>query len=227
MGENTEIKAYTSGGTYSSAASFGLFSYAKNLVILLRPKHWAKNLFLYIPLFFAGDLFRINLLIDITWGVLAFSLVASGVYILNDYKDIEKDQLHPTKRNRPLASGKVSPVAAFLLMGLCVASGLVIGWSIGAKFLFILVLYLSLNIGYSFGLKDISILDIFILAAGFVLRIKGGGIIAHLGISQWLMVMVFLLALFLALAKRRDDFLLSQSSGHEMRISMSGYNLDF
>lgn len=221
MGESTEIKSY------GPSISFGLFTQLKQLAILLRPKHWAKNLFLYIPLFFAGDLFNFNDLASVTWGVLGFSLVASGIYILNDYRDIDKDRLHPVKKNRPLAAGKISVRLAFLLMGICLVTGFSIAWFLKDKFVFILALYFLLNLGYSLGLKNISILDIFILSAGFVLRIKGGGAIAQVGISQWLMVMVFLLALFMALAKRRDDILLKQTFGNEMRKAISGYNLDF
>jgi len=221
MGKSANLK------DYPVTAPLNIGIYLKQLILLLRPKHWAKNLFLYIPLFFAGELFEINKLIQVTWGVLAFCLIASAIYILNDYKDIQKDQLHPIKRHRPLAAGKIAPAMAFVLMGLCILGGLMTAWLISGKFLFVLCLYLILNIAYSLGLKNISILDIFILSTGFVLRIKGGGSIAMVGISQWLMVMVFLLALFLALAKRRDDILLKQSSGLEMRNSISGYNLDF
>lgn len=221
MGKGAEIE------TCAAPVSFGIFTQARYLVMLLRPNHWVKNLFLYIPLFFAGEFFKSGKLVEITWGAAAFCLVASGVYILNDFRDIDKDRLHPVKRKRPLAAGKVNIFAALALMCGCLVGGLVIGWFTGAKFLFILALYLLLNVAYSFGLKNISILDIFILSAGFVLRIKAGGAIAMVGISQWLMVMVFLLALFLALAKRRDDLSLSQTAGQEMRVSLSGYNLDF
>jgi 4-hydroxybenzoate polyprenyltransferase len=221
MGKSAEIE------TCAPAVTLGALSRLGSLVVLLRPGQWVKNLFLYVPLFFAGEFFKSGKLVEITWGAAAFCLVASGVYILNDFRDIDKDRLHPVKRNRPLAAGRVSVFAAFILMSVCMGGGLVIGWFSGLKFLFILGLYLLLNVGYSFGLKNISILDIFILSAGFVLRIKAGGAIAMVGISQWLMVMVFLLALFLALAKRRDDIFVSQGSGKEMRVSMSGYNLDF
>jgi len=211
----------------ASLATPNILSQVKALMLLLRPTHWVKNLFLYVPLFFAGELFNVSKVIEITWGIFAFSLIASSIYILNDYKDIKKDQLHPLKQNRPLASGKVSPTTAFILMGLCLLTGISIGWAIRDKFAFILVIYFILNVAYSLGLKNISILDIFILAAGFVLRIKGGGAIAMVATSQWLMVMVFLLSLFLALAKRRDDYLLKRSSGIEMRNSIAGYNIDF
>lgn len=195
--------------------------------MLLRVAHWAKNLFLFIPLFFAGKLFDLEKLSDTAWGFAAFSLVASGIYILNDYKDLEKDRLHPVKRHRSLASGKVSVPVAFFLMFACLVSGLMLGWLCGSKFLLILLIYLGLNVTYSFGLKNISIVDILILATGFILRVKGGGITAQVDISQWLMVMIFLLAVFLALAKRRDDVIIKQELGQQARQSISGYNLDF
>lgn len=221
MGEGSKIK------TYEHSILLSFITYIKNIVILTRPKHWVKNLFLYIPLFFSASLFHIQQLVMVTEGFIAFCLVASGVYILNDYKDIEKDKLHPIKKHRPLASGIITSPVAFVIMGVCLASGIFLGWYIGVKFLFILMLYLFINIAYSLGLKNIAILDVFILAAGFMLRIKGGGIIADIGISQWLMVMVFLLALFMALGKRRDDIILKSSSGKEIRQSLSGYNMDF
>lgn len=195
--------------------------------MLLRVAHWAKNLFLFIPLFFAGKLFDLEKLSDTAWGFAAFSLVASGIYILNDYKDLEKDRLHPVKRHRSLASGKVSVPVAFFLMFACLVSGLMLGWLCGSKFFLVLAAYLILNVSYSFGLKNISIVDILIIAVGFVFRIKGGGILSQVGISQWLMIMVFLLSLFLALAKRRDDVMVKQETHLNTRDVISGYNLEF
>lgn len=221
MGENIKITGY------SPPASPGFLNYMKKLAMMIRAAHWAKNLFLLIPLFFAGELFDISRMLDVLWGVAAFSLAASGIYILNDIQDVEKDRLHPVKKHRVIASGQISFGQAWAVMAVCMAGGLAIGWVCGYRFLLILVLYLLLNVGYSLGLKHISILDIMILAAGFVLRIKAGGVIAEVGISQWLMIMVFLLAVFLALGKRRDDILVKVSSGHEVRRAMSGYNLDF
>lgn len=220
MGEDTKIG-------YQQPVALGLLPYVRQLINLLRPRHWVKNLFIFIPLFFAGKLFDFTSLIHLTKGFIAFSLVASGVYILNDYRDIQKDRLHPEKRNRPLASGAVGTSAAFILMFVCIVGGFLAAWFIRDKFFVILALYFILNVAYSFGLKNISILDILIIAAGFVFRIKAGGAIVFIGISQWLMIMVFLLALFIALAKRRDDILIGERSGKEMRKAMAGYNMEF
>lgn len=194
---------------------------------LLRPKDWAKNSFLFLPLFFGGRLFDITLLGEVFTGVVCFCFVASSIYILNDYRDIEDDKKHPEKSKRPMASGKVNKNTAFDIGVALLLSGMVIAWFIGDKFFFVLTIYFLLNLGYSFGLKKIPILDIFIIAIGFVLRVKGGAVIAVVGLSEWLTIMVFLLALFMAFAKRRDDVLLRMKSGVEMRSSISGYNLEF
>ncbi|RYE18111.1 MAG: prenyltransferase, partial [Sphingobacteriales bacterium] len=154
-------------------------------------------------------------------------LVASSIYIINDYRDIEDDKKHPTKQFRPLASGAVSKTTAIIICLLFLATGFAAAWFIRDKFLFVLGIYFLLNLGYSFGLKTVPILDIIIVAIGFVLRVKAGAVIAFVGLSEWLVTMVFLLALFMALAKRRDDVLLKLSSGTDMRKSVKGYNLEF
>lgn len=194
---------------------------------LLRPKDWAKNLFLFIPLFFSGDFFHWDLYPKLILGFIAFSLVASSIYIINDYRDIEDDKKHPEKKSRPLASGKVSKPAALIICVLLLITGFAIAFFIRDKFLFVLGIYFILNLAYSFGLKTIPILDIIIVAIGFVLRIKSGAVIAMIGLTEWLNIMVFLLALFMAIGKRRDDVLLKLSSGTDMRKSIKGYNLEF
>jgi decaprenyl-phosphate phosphoribosyltransferase len=194
---------------------------------LLRPKDWAKNLFLFIPLFFAGEISNTDKIIDISFGFLAFCCIASSIYILNDYRDIEDDRKHPVKSKRPLASGAVSKNVALVIALLLIAAGFGLAWWIRDKFLFVLAIYFVINLGYSFGLKAIPILDIFLLAIGFVLRIKAGSVIAYVPLSEWIVIMVFLLALFMAIGKRRDDVLLKLDSGVDMRKSIKGYNLEF
>ena len=194
---------------------------------LLRPKDWAKNLFLFIPLFFAGQLEHWEIYPKLFLGFLAFSFVASSIYIINDYRDIEDDKKHPVKSNRPLASGAVSKTAAIIICSLLLLAGFGIAFFIEDKFLLVIGIYFLLNLGYSFGLKTIPILDIIIVATGFVLRVKGGAVIADLPVSEWLNIMIFLLALFMAIGKRRDDVLLKLSSGTDMRKSIKGYNLEF
>jgi decaprenyl-phosphate phosphoribosyltransferase len=194
---------------------------------LIRPKDWAKNLFLFIPVFFAGKIFDYHTIMELLGGFVCFSLVASSIYIINDYRDIEDDKIHPLKKLRPLAAGTVSKISAVIICIAFLVIGFILAWFIRDKFLFVLLIYFLLNLGYSFGLKSIPILDIFIVAIGFVLRVKAGAVIAFIGLSEWLVIMVFLLALFMALAKRRDDVLLKLSSGTDMRKAVKGYNLEF
>src|SRR5258708_6937734 len=194
---------------------------------LLRPKDWAKNLFLFLPLFFGGEIFHLQKIAIVLWGVLAFSCIASSIYIINDYRDREDDRKHPVKCKRPLASGQVSPTAALIICALLIIAGFGLAWWIRDKFLFVLCIYFLINLGYSLGLKNIPILDIMILAIGFVLRIKAGSVISYVPLSEWIVIMIFLLAVFMAIGKRRDDVLLKLSSGTDMRKSIKGYNLEF
>lgn len=194
---------------------------------LIRPKDWAKNMFLFIPVFFAKQIFNADIMLHVFAGFLCFSAVASSIYIINDYRDIEDDKKHPVKCKRPLASGSISKTTAVIIAILLIAAGFAGAWFIRDKFLFVLGIYFLLNLGYSFGLKSIPILDIFIIAIGFVLRVKAGAVIAFIGLSEWLTIMIFLLALFMAIAKRRDDVLIKLSSGTDMRKAVKGYNLEF
>ena len=184
-------------------------------------------MFLFIPLFFSGMFFETTKLGELAIGFLCFSLVASSIYIMNDYRDIEDDKKHPVKRLRPLASGAVNKSTAIAIAVLFLIAGFTIAWFLRDKFMFILGIYFLMNVGYSFGLKNIPILDIFIISVGFVLRIKAGSVISLIPLSEWLIIMVFLLALFMAFAKRRDDVLLKLSSGDDMRKAVKGYNLEF
>lgn len=194
---------------------------------LLRVKHWVKNLFLFIPVFFAGDIFVYKNYPSLLLGFIAFCLVASAVYILNDFKDIEVDRKHPSKKERPLASGAVALKEGFILFILLLILSCGVAFYINTYFLIIVLTYFGLNIAYSLGLKHISILDILILAFGFVLRVIGGGLIVGVSVSEWLIIMVFLLAVFLGLAKRRDDILMFNESGKVFRKASQYYNLEF
>lgn len=196
---------------------------------LLRPKDWAKNLFLFLPVFFGGKLFDIPRIEHLFAGFFAFCFTASAVYIINDYRDREDDRKHPKKSLRPLASGKVKPQTAIVIAVCLILAGMFLAFVADPKFHFlsILIFYFLMNLGYSSGLKNIPILDILIVAIGFSLRVKSGGYIADVSVSLWLNLMVFLLALFMAIAKRRDDILLKMETGIDMRKAIKGYNVDF
>lgn len=197
------------------------------IVHLIRPTHWIKNLFLLIPVFFAGSIFQFKHLEAITLGILSFSLIASSVYIINDFKDIEVDRIHPLKKLRPLASGAVNKSTAIFLIVAFVLSGLLLAYLLNPIFAILLCCYLALNIAYSFGLKNIPIVDLFIVSLGFLIRIYSGGVLSGVEVSHWLSIMVLLLSLFLVLAKRRDDLVLQATSTSVIRKASSSYNLEF
>ncbi|OQY28237.1 MAG: decaprenyl-phosphate phosphoribosyltransferase [Candidatus Cloacimonetes bacterium 4572_55] len=194
---------------------------------LLRVSHWVKNLFLFLPVFFAGDLFHWETVARLIGGFFCFSLSSGAVYIFNDYMDIESDKLHNQKRNRPLAAGEITPISALSLAGFSVVVSLGGAFAFDNQFVIILSIYLINNILYSSKLKHIPILDLTIIAIGFILRIFAGGALTETPISNWLVLMTFLLALFLGLSKRRDDVLIFRRDGDRVRRSIDGYNLDF
>ena len=197
------------------------------IIKLMRPHQYIKNLFIFLPLFFALQISDINLLLNAFLAFISFSLTSSAIYILNDYRDIEEDKLHPKKRNRPLASGTINKNEAMVLMIALGVSGFIMMGVLSWQALMILLIYVILNIAYSFYLKQIAIIDIVIIALGFVLRVYVGATVTMIQASMWIVVMTFLLALFLALAKRRDDIVLYNKTGQKMRKVIDGYNLQF
>lgn len=202
-------------------------SYIGAIFRLIRVRQWVKNLFLFIPSFFAGHLFKTEELLMVGIGAFAFCLVASGVYVINDFRDRFVDRLHPRKKLRPIASGEIGTASAWVLIGGLVSAGMLIAVSLEMTFFYLLLSYFVLNLGYSFGLKNIPIVDLFIVSLGFLLRIYSGGVIADLPITHWLSIMILLLALFLIIAKRRDDILINAKNGCVIRKSTQSYNLDF
>lgn len=195
---------------------------------LLRPHQYLKNGFILFPLFFAFKFRDFHLVGKVGMVTLFFCLVASAIYILNDYFDIEADRHHPTKKDRPLASGAV-PVPHGLAMMMVLAVGGCVGiYVVSPSALWLTGIYMANNLLYSFRLKHIPILDITLLSLGFVLRLYIGSAAAggEVPLSMWIVLCTFLLALFLALAKRRDDVLLS-AEGKKVRKAIDGYNLEF
>lgn len=199
----------------------------QNILVLIRAHQYIKNFFIFLPLFFALKITNTELLVNACIAFVAFSLSASGLYILNDYHDIEEDRRHPKKKYRPLASGAISGKSALTVMGLLFLSGGTLMTSLSVQAAGILGAYILMNIAYSFYLKHIAILDVTIIATGFVLRLFVGSAVTAVPLSMWIIVMTFLLALFMALAKRRDDVLIFLDTGEKMRKAIDGYNLEF
>ncbi|HQF91845.1 MAG TPA: UbiA prenyltransferase family protein [Synergistaceae bacterium] len=196
----------------------------RDVVTLLRPQQWVKNVFVFAPGFFAfrlgeGEVFAASL-----GGALAFGLVASSIYVLNDALDVEADRRHPEKCLRPLAAGTVSMREAAGAAAGCALAGFALGGFLGERVLELLLFYAILNGAYSLRLKHVPLVDVFCVATGFLLRIFVGGAATGIALSSWIIVMTFLLALFIALAKRRDD-VLHAAAGRDVRAATAGYNL--
>jgi decaprenyl-phosphate phosphoribosyltransferase len=187
---------------------------------------WVKNLFIFLPAFF-GQAFTRDSVLELGLGFLCFSLLASAVYILNDIKDVNDDRQHKEKQHRPIASGAISIPSAYLIAALLAASSLIGSYLIGQLFFFACLLYLVQNIFYSLWLKKFALIDITIISLGFLIRLFAGGVIADVPVSNWMYIMAFLLAMLLALGKRRDDLLILKNEGKEMRKAIRGYNLEF
>ena len=197
---------------------------------LIRPKQWLKNTFVFIPMFFGGSLLDRQDVFASIITFLAFSFIASSVYCFNDIYDVEADRRHPVKCKRPLASGEITMKNAYLLMGVMAVLSFVMilllpvgRWKVGL----IILGYYILNLGYCAELKQYAILDVCIIAFGFVLRALAGGFATEIVLSKWLVMMTFLLTLFLSFAKRRDDVLRMQQTGEAPRKNTIRYNLTF
>jgi decaprenyl-phosphate phosphoribosyltransferase len=196
-------------------------------IFLLRIHHWSKNLFVFAPAFFAGIILHKEVMIQLIQGFLCFCFVASAIYILNDYRDRESDRQHPQKKNRPLASAKVPiPVALGLMWGLMTV-GMAWSFLLDTVFGYCVLFYLVNNVLYSMGLKNIAILDTIIVSTGFLVRALAGGWLIHVEISEWLVIMVFLLSFFLAMAKRRNDLVLFHDGQAPLRKSSQNYTIEF
>ncbi len=197
-----------------------------NYVKLLRVKHYIKNLLIFLPLIFSGMLFEKNNFFKTFLGFICFSLVASSIYIINDIKDREKDRKHKTKCKRPIASGKVSVRSAIILVLLLLIStiSITVLSDIKINSIMCLVVYFAINLGYSFGLKDIPLLDVAIIVLGFILRVMYGSSIVNIEVSNWLYLTVLAASFYLALGKRRNEI---NKNGRNARKVLSYYNSNF
>ena len=201
----------------------------KSIFKLLRPHQWVKNGFVFLPLFFDRHMMDVEYLIPAIVAFFAFSFAASGIYCFNDIYDVEADRKHPKKCKRPVASGVISIPLAYSLMGLCFALSMAILLLGGGNYIEygIIIFYVLMNIAYCVKLKHIAIIDVFVISLGFVLRVVIGGFATGIYLSHWIVLMTFLLALFLAFAKRRDDVVLFEASGVKARKNVNRYNVAF
>lgn len=185
----------------------------KKYLKLMRVKHYLKNILVFLPLFFSNNLFNLKKMFLTIVGVIAFCLISSAVYIINDIMDIDKDRKHPIKKNRPIASGQVSIKKAVILASFLVVLSLLIVSVVCIYFMVTIImpiiyilLYILLNILYSIGLKNKPILDVVILVSGFLIRVLFGGVIINVKISEWLYLTIIAISFYLGLGKRRNEF---------------------
>lgn len=178
----------------------------KKYFIEFRIHHYVKNVLVFVALACSGHLFDMNKLIACVWGFLAFCMVSSAIYVINDIQDVEKDRMHPTKCHRPIASGAIPVKRAWAMAALLTVLCAFFNWMVFTiPSTILIVLYMALNIGYSMGLKNIPILDTTILVSGFLIRIVYGAIITEIVISNWLYLTVIVMSFYLALGKRRNE----------------------
>lgn len=206
----------------------------KSIIFLLRPHQWLKNVFIFLPLFFDRHLLEGTYMIPAILMFFSYSFAASGIYCFNDIWDADADRKHPKKCKRPIASGTVSKTWGYILMTVCFFISFLIiiinDWniSIDSFALYgVIAFYIIMNIAYCVKLKQMALVDVFIIAIGFVLRIMAGGFVTGIYLSHWIVLMTFLLALFLAFAKRRDDVVMYEENGVKMRKNVNRYNLAF
>ncbi len=203
---------------------------SKAYLKLIRPKQWIKNFFVMIPLFFGGALFDANALIAGVIVFIAYSLAASSIYCFNDIHDVDDDRRHPVKCNRPVASGAVSVTKAYILMILMIVISMATIMFLPENRLAtsgVILFYWLLNLAYCAKLKRYAIVDVCIVAFGFVLRLLAGGFASDIVLSKWIVLMTFLITLFMSFAKRRDDVLRMEETGEAPRHNTIRYNLTF
>lgn len=192
-----------------------------------RLHQWVKNFFIFAALIFSGHLFILNDLLLTVAGFFIFSLATSAIYIFNDVADVEKDKLHPEKSKRPLPSGKLKTSTALTVSTILGLSALLLGFSLGLNFTFVLIGYIILNILYSLFIKSLVILDVMTIAVGFVLRIYAGALLINVPVSEWLIICTILLALFLGFSKRRSELVLLENTANTHRSVLGHYSPQF
>lgn len=199
----------------------------KDLLKLLRVKHYIKNVLILLPIFFGRKIFEPDHLLSALVGFVVFSLAASSIYIINDINDVENDKRHPVKCNRPLASGRIKISTGYVIYSVLICSMVVLNWCLAKGNLFVwglLALYIISNLLYSKGLKNVVLLDVFILVLGYIIRLYYGGAIVGVPVSNWLFLTVTSMSFFMGFGKRRNEII---KQGAESRKVLQFYNKQF
>ncbi len=210
----------------AGTSSVGIFQALLGLIRTMRPKQWTKSGFIFVPLIFDRQLFLWEPFLRTFAGFWLLSLTASAVYIINDLVDIERDRAHPRKRNRPLPSGQLPVPVAVSAAAILPIVSLGLSWLLSPSLTLVLATYLALHILYSFVLKNVVIVDVLTISAGFVLRVAAGATLIEVQrFSPWMYVFTVMLALFLAVAKRRQEMVMLADEAHNHRSTYNEYNM--
>lgn len=201
-------------------------SYLSNILNLIRVKHYIKNFLIFIPIIFSLNYTNFSLIIREILAFISFSFSASFIYIVNDIVDRDKDKIHPIKKYRPIASGSVPIVQAISVAIILISVSIWLALILNVNSFLIISGYLFLNLLYSFGLKNIPIIDVSIIALGFILRVLIGGTSIYVPISNWLLLTIFTLSFYLGFAKRRNE-ISKVSASNETRKVLKNYNINF
>jgi len=199
----------------------------KGFIQLLRPKQWIKNLFIFAALLFSKNIVKPIFVLASLYAFLCFCITSSAVYIFNDILDIENDRKHPRKRKRPLPTGIISKREAEILLVCMLPLAVAFSFMLSYNFGLIIMFYLLNNLLYTLYVKNLVILDVMSIAAGFILRVAGGAFAIGVAISPWLVLCTFLLALFLGFSKRRNELLILNGNGKSHRMILEHYSLEF
>ena len=196
----------------------------KDIIQAMRPHQWTKNFFVYAALIFSQNILNLPLLLKTTIAFSAFCLISSALYIFNDLKDLEEDKLHPLKSKRPIASGKIKKSTAILMIVVLGLLGFSSALTLNKNYFIIILVYFLIQMAYSIKLKHVVILDVFVVALGFLIRVVAGGLAIEVSLSSWLLICTILLALFLALSKRRHELVLLEDVASDHRPILEEYS---
>lgn len=198
-------------------------SLIQNIIVSMRPKQWTKNLFIFATLLFSKNLFNLSLLLTTILAFVIFCLLSGGVYLINDIVDLERDKNHPRKTKRPLAAGQLGISSSIIAAVLLILISLTVSFLINLYFGLVALSYFLLMTAYTLVLKEIVIIDVLTISFGFVLRVVAGALIIAVEVSPWLLICTILLALFLALAKRRHELILLEDAASVHRRILREY----
>ncbi|WP_433290591.1 decaprenyl-phosphate phosphoribosyltransferase [Pseudonocardia sp. CA-142604] len=202
-------------------------SVARGVVRTMRPRQWLKNVLVLAAPFVGGDLFTEGIAINLAIAFAAFSLAASGIYLVNDANDVAADRAHPTKRNRPIAAGVVPGPLAMVVAGVLLLSSLALSLLAGAGLVIVLAVYIGVQLAYCYWLKHQPVLDICIVASGFLLRAIAGGAATGIALSQWFLLVAGFGSLFMVAGKRYAEMMLAERTGAKIRKSLESYSSSY